>query len=48
MFTSIWDETMTEFNPLNERLKKQYEESLLHDDYRDEKTVDKAWKAKAR
>ena len=36
---------MTEFNPVNERLKKQYEKSLLHDDYRDEKTVDKAWKA---
>lgn len=36
---------MSEYNPLNERLKKQYEESMLHDDHRDPKTADKAWKA---
>lgn len=36
---------MTEYNPLNERLKKQYEEALLHEDYREKRTADKVWKS---
>ena len=36
---------MTEYNPLNERLKKQYEDTLLHENYRDPRTADAVWKA---
>lgn len=36
---------MPEFNPLNEKLKKQYEEALLHGRHRERRTVDAAWKA---
>ncbi len=36
---------MSEFNPLNERLKKQYEDALLHDAYREQRTADAVWKA---
>lgn len=36
---------MPEYNPLNERVKKQYEEGLLHEEYREERTVDAIWKA---
>lgn len=36
---------MSEFNPLNERFKKQYEEALLHGAYREQRTADAAWKA---
>lgn len=36
---------MSEYNPLNERLKKQYEDTLLHDNYREQRTVDAVWKA---
>lgn len=34
-----------EYNPLNERLKKQYEDTLLHENYRDVRTADAVWKA---
>ena len=36
---------MTEYNYLNERLKKQYEDGLLHEDYREQRTADAVWKA---
>jgi len=36
---------MPEYNALNERLKKQYEDLLLHDDYREQRTADAVWKA---
>jgi len=36
---------MPEYNPLNERLKKQYEDTLLHENYREERTADSVWKA---
>lgn len=36
---------MPEYNPLNERLKKQYEDTLLHEGYRDIRTADAVWKA---
>lgn len=34
---------MAEYNPKNEMLKKQYEEALLHGDYRDPKTAKAVW-----
>ena len=34
---------MTEYNPQNELVKKQYEEALLHGKYRDPKTVKAVW-----
>lgn len=36
---------MPEFNPLNEKLKKQYEDALLHGRHRERRTVEAAWKA---
>jgi integrase/recombinase XerD len=36
---------MIEYNALNERLKKQYEDTLLHENYRDKRTVEAVWKA---
>lgn len=33
------------YNPLNERLKKQYEDTLLHENYRDKSTANAVWKA---
>lgn len=36
---------MSEYNPLNERFKKQYEEALIHGAYRAKQTVNAAWKA---
>lgn len=36
---------MSEYNPLNERFKKQYEEALVHGAYRAKQTVNAAWKA---
>ncbi len=36
---------MSECNPLNERLKKQYEDTLLHENYRDPRTAGAVWKA---
>ena len=36
---------MPEYNPLNERLKKQYEDGLLHENYREQRTADAVWKA---
>lgn len=36
---------MPEFNPLNERLKKQYEDALLHGAHKEKRTADAAWKA---
>lgn len=36
---------MPEYNPLNERLKKQYEDTLLHEGYREPRTADAVWKA---
>lgn len=36
---------MSEFNPINERLKKQYEETLLHSSYREKSTVAAVWRA---
>jgi len=36
---------MPEYNGLNERLKKQYEERLLHEEHRDPRTADAIWKA---
>ena len=39
------DDKMNEYNPLNERLKKQYEDTLLHENYREERTADAVWKA---
>lgn len=38
-------EQTTLYNPLNERLKKQYEEGLIHGLYRDERTANAAWRA---
>ncbi len=35
---------MPEFNPLNERLKKEYEDALLHGAHKEPRTVDAAWK----
>lgn len=35
---------MTEYNPLNERLKKQYEDTLLHENYREGSTAEAIWK----
>ncbi len=45
MFTSEGMIAMPEYNPLNERLKKQYEDTLLHENYREERTADAVWKA---
>lgn len=36
---------MPGFNPVNEKLKKQYEDALLHGRHRERRTVDAAWKA---
>ncbi len=36
---------MTEYNALNERLKKQYEDTLLHENYREVRTAEAVWKA---
>lgn len=36
---------MPEFNPLNERFKKQYEDALLHGAHKQRRTADAAWKA---
>lgn len=36
---------MTGYNPENERVKKQYEEALLHGRHRAPRTVDAVWKA---
>jgi integrase/recombinase XerD len=36
---------MTEYNPENERVKKQYEEALLHGRHRAPRTVEAVWKA---
>lgn len=36
---------MPEYNPQNERLKKHYEDTLLHENYREQKTADAVWKA---
>ena len=36
---------MTGYNPENERVKKQYEEALLHGRHREPRTVDAVWKA---
>lgn len=36
---------MPEFNPLNEKLKKQYEDVLLHCAHKEKSTADAAWKA---
>lgn len=36
---------MSEYNPVNELVKKQYEEALLHGKYRDPKTVKAVWNA---
>lgn len=36
---------MSEFNPLNERLKKEYEDALVHGAHKEKRTVDAAWKA---
>ena len=36
---------MPEFNALNELLKKQYEEMLLHGSYRDKQSARSAWRA---
>ncbi len=35
---------MSECNPVNERLKKQYEDALLHGAYKERRTVDAVWK----
>jgi hypothetical protein len=34
---------VSEYNPINEVVKKQYEEGLLHGKYRDPKTVRAVW-----
>ncbi len=34
---------MSEYNPVNEVVKKQYEDALLHGKYRDPKTVQAVW-----
>ncbi len=36
---------MPEFNPVNELVKKQYEDALLHRKHRDPKTVRAVWDA---
>lgn len=36
---------MPEFNPVNELVKKQYEDALLHGKHRDPKTVKAVWDA---
>lgn len=36
---------MITYNPFNERLKKQYEDTLLHENYRAERTASAVWKA---
>ena len=36
---------MTRYNPENERVKKQYEDALLHGRHREPRTVDAVWKA---
>ena len=36
---------MTRYNPENERVKKQYEEALLHGRHREHRTVDAVWRA---
>lgn len=36
---------MLQFNPLNEKLKKQYEEALLHGAHKEKRTADAVWKA---
>ena len=36
---------MPEFNPANERLKKEYEDALLHGAHKEIRTADAAWKA---
>lgn len=35
---------LSEYNPVNEIIKKQYEEALLHGKYRDPKTVKAVWR----
>lgn len=36
---------MLEFNPINERFKKEYEDALIHGAHKESRTVDAAWKA---
>lgn len=36
---------MTEYNGLNERLKKQFEDRLIHEEHRDPRTADAVWKS---
>jgi integrase/recombinase XerD len=36
---------VSKYNPLNEALKKQYEDGLLHESYREQRTADAVWKA---
>jgi len=36
---------MLKFNPLNEKIKKQYEDVLLHGTHKEKRTTDAAWKA---
>lgn len=36
---------MPEYNPLNERFKKQYEDALLHGAHKEQRTADAVWKA---
>ncbi len=36
---------MVEYNPENERIKKQYEDALLHGRHRESQTVNAAWKS---
>lgn len=36
---------MLEFNPINERFKKEYEDALIHGAHKEVRTVDAAWKA---
>lgn len=35
----------TKYNPFNERMKKQYEDALLHGAHKESRTVDAVWKA---
>ncbi len=36
---------MPEFNPINEKLKKEYEDALIHGAHKEKRTVDAAWKS---
>lgn len=45
MFSSEEGATMPEFNPVNEKLKKQYEGALLHGKCLQERTVMAVWKS---